>query len=113
MHPPLPYSLFFFYRDSDANQTIIWLQPTQRHTLNTFYNFTYFFQVLESNKRFQKIPKNTVNLYSEFFCKLDLLKLILQSRNIFGDATSLFVSGIDRPCFLAIRNKDINNIYLK
>ena len=80
-------AFFFFYRDSDANQTIIWLQPKQRHTLNTFYNFTYFFLVLGSNKRFQKIPKNTVNPYSEFFCKLDLLKLILQSRNIFGDAT--------------------------
>ena len=47
-----------------------------------------------------------------FLVKVDLLKLILQSRRIFGNPTELFVSEIDRPCFLAIKNKDINNIYL-
>ena len=86
MQPPPPYSPFF-YHDSDGDQTIIWLWPKQRHTLNRFYNFTYFSQVLGSNKRFQKIPKSTVNLYSKFSCEVDLLKLILQSRHIFAHAT--------------------------
>ena len=66
--PTVSLTSSFFHRDSDANQTIIWLRSKQRHALNKFYNFTYFFQILRSNMRFQKIPKNThtVNLYSEF-----------------------------------------------
>ena len=34
--------------------------------------------------------------------------LILQSRHIFGNSTLLFVSGIDQPCFLAIKDRDID-----
>ena len=56
--------------------------------------------------RFQKIPKNThtVNLYSEFSI------LNLYCIHVVSLETGLFVSEIDRPCFMAIEIKDINNI---
>ena len=70
MHP-LPLTSYFFHRDSNVNQTIIWLRPKQRQISKMFYNFTYFFQILGSNTCFPKIPKSThtANLYSEFSCK--------------------------------------------
>ena len=104
--PTVSLTSSFFHRDSDANQTIIWLRSKQRHALNKFYNFTYFFQILGSNMRFQKIPKNThtVNLYSEFSI------LNLYCNHVVSLETGLFVSEIDRPCFMAIEIKDINNI---
>ena len=74
---PFPLTRSFFHRDSDANQTIIWLWPKQRQTSIFFYNFTHSFQILGSNICFPNIPKSTrtVNLYSEFSCKSRFAKV--------------------------------------
>ena len=74
---PLSLTSYFFHRDSDANQTIIWLWPKQRQTSKNFCNFTYFVKILGSNICFPKISKSThtVNLYSEFSCKSRFAKV--------------------------------------
>ena len=101
---PTPYTCSIFHHDYDMNRKVIWLWPTQRQTWKRFCNFIYFFQI-PGTIHFPKIQKSTptVNLYSEFSCKIDLLKLILQSRHIFGNPTELFVFGINQSCFWQLK----------
>ena len=58
--------------------------------------------------RFQKIPKSahTVNLYSEFSCKSRFANVDFAITSYLWTPNVLFVSGIDLPCFLVIKNKD-------
>ena len=69
--------------------------------------FTYVFQILGSNIHFQKIPKSnhTINFYPEFSCKSRFAKVFFAITSHFWTPNLTF-------CFLAIKNKDISNIYL-
>ena len=74
-----------------------------------------FFKLLRNYICFPKISKSThtVNLYYEFPCKRRFPKVDFAITSYLWKSNLTFlVSGIDRPCFLAIKNKAINNIYL-
>ena len=49
--------------------------------------------------------------YSEFSCERGCAKFDFLITSYLWKPNLIFVYGIDRPCFLAIKNKDIENIY--
>ena len=107
----LPFTHFFYHRKSDSNQTNIWLWPKQHQTWNSFFNFTYFFEIMGINIRFQKIPESTrtVNIDSEFSCKSRFSKVHFEILSYLWKPTLTFCFG-NRST--PIQNKDINNIFL-